>query len=190
MKAETNMIQDGQFYQKGDEVWDLGSWVAVEIRSSVRHYKGLAADVPKLPRYAGTGSTAECLDTGEVYKYEKTTGRWYLSSTGGGGGGSGGSDGFSPIAAVTQKDGTTTITITDRYGTTTAEIKESGKTYEFTQDIPQKVWTVTHSLNRQYPDVLCIDENGDTICGEVDYYSQNVTMIRFNTEVKGRAFVK
>ena len=156
MKAETNMIQDGQFYQRGDELWDLGSWVAVEIRGSVRHYKGLSADLPKLPRYAGTGSTAECLDTGEVYKYEKTTGRWYLSCTGGGGGGGG----------------------------------SGGRVYEFTQDMPQKVWTVTHSLNQQYPDVLCIDGNGDTIYGEVDYYSQNVTIIRFSTEVKGRAFVK
>ncbi len=36
MKAETNMIQDRQFYQKGDEVWDLGSWGAVAIRGSVR----------------------------------------------------------------------------------------------------------------------------------------------------------
>ena len=190
MKAETNMIQDGQFYQKGDEVWDLGSWVAVAIRGSVRHYKGLAADVPKLPRYAGTGSTAECLDTGDVFKYEKTTGRWYLSSMGGGGGGSGGKDGFSPIATVIQKEGTTTITITDRYGTTTAEIKDGSRVYEFTQSIPQQVWTITHGLNNQYPSVICIDNNGDTIFGEIDYYSQNVVIIRFDKAVTGRAIVK
>lgn len=155
MKAGTNVIQDGQFYQKGDEVPELGSWVAVEVQGSVRHYKGLDADVPRLPRYAGTGSTAECLDTGKVYKYEKSTGKWYPSGTGGGGGSGGGST-----------------------------------SYEFTQDVPQKEWTIAHGLGRQYPDVLCIDGSGNTVYGDIDYHSGNVTIVRFGSAITGKAIVR
>lgn len=187
MVADKGIEQDGQFYAKGSEIWELGSWVATEVLGSTRHYKGLSVDVQKLPHYVGTGSTAECIDTGDMYKFEKTTDRWYLANTGGEGSGK---DGFSPIATVIQKEGTTTITITDRYGTTTAEIKDGSRVYEFTQDIPQQVWTITHGLNNQYPSVICIDNNGDTIFGEIDYYSQNVVIIRFDKAVTGRAIVK
>ncbi len=187
MKAKSNTIKDGQFYRQGDEIWELGSWVATEVYGNTRHYKGLSADVQKLPHYVGTGSTAECMDTGVIYKYEKSTDRWYLSNTGGEGSGK---DGFSPIAEVKREDGKTTITITDRYGTTTAEIHDNNIAFEFKQDIPQKVWTITHGLNNQYPNVICINENGDKIFGEIDYYSQNVTIVRFDKAVTGKAIIK
>ena len=187
MKAKSNTIKDGQFYRQGDEIWELGSWVATEVYGNTRHYKGLSADVQKLPHYVGTGSTAECMDTGVIYKYEKSTDRWYLSNTGGEGSGK---DGFSPIAEEKREDGKTTITITDRYGTTTAEIHDNNIAFEFKQDIPQKVWTITHGLNNQYPNVICINENGDKIFGEIDYYSQNVTIVRFDKAVTGKAIIK
>lgn len=190
MKADEIILQDGQYYQKGDEVWNLGTWVATEINGSVRHYKGLAADVPKLPHYAGTGSTAECLDTGDVYKYEKKTDRWYLSAAGGGGEG-GGRDGFSPIATVEKEGSTATITITDRYGTTTAQVHDGSSTgFEFVQDTPQKTWTITHGLDSRYPSVTCIDSGGNRIHGDIEYYSNNVTIIKFSSAVSGKAVIK
>ena len=85
MVADKGIEQDGQFYTKGSEIWELGSWVAVEVLGPTRHYKGLSVDVQKLPHYAGTGSTAECIDTGDVYKFEKTTDTWYLHKSSGGG---------------------------------------------------------------------------------------------------------
>lgn len=190
MIADSVILKDGKHYQKGDEIWDLGSWVATEKYGSVRHYKGLAADIPKLPHYAGTGSTAECLDTGDIFKYEKSTDKWYLSAAGGGGAGSG-KDGFSPIATVEKKGNTATITITDRYGTTTAQVHDgSGAGYEFVQDTPQKTWTITHGLDIRYPSVTCIDGDGNRIYGDIEYYSNNVTIIKFNSAVSGRAILK
>lgn len=79
MKAETNVVIDGQFYKQGDEIWDLGSFVATSVSGQIRNYEGLSSDVSKLPKYddLGTGSSAFCVDTGDLYKYEKTTKTWY-----------------------------------------------------------------------------------------------------------------
>lgn len=81
MKAETATTVDGQTYNPGDEIWDLGSLVCTEppLRG-VRHYEGLSKDVDKLPHYKdlSTGSSCLMLDTGDYYKYEKTTDTWYL----------------------------------------------------------------------------------------------------------------
>lgn len=81
MTASENMIYDGQFYKKGETVWDLGSFECVEVDGEKRNYEGLSADAPeKLPRYdnLGAGSTAICLDSGEVYKYHRKSRTWYL----------------------------------------------------------------------------------------------------------------
>lgn len=79
MKAETNVVIDGQFYKQGDEIWDLGSFVATSVSGQIRNYEGLSSDVSKLPKYDDlqTGSSAFCIDTGDLYKYEKTTKTWY-----------------------------------------------------------------------------------------------------------------
>lgn len=79
MKAETNVVIDGQFYKQGDEIWDLGSFVATSVSGQIRNYEGLSSDVSKLPKYDDlqTGSSAFCVDTGDLYKYEKTTKTWY-----------------------------------------------------------------------------------------------------------------
>lgn len=80
MKAETATAVDGQEYRSGEEIWDLGSLVCVEnpIRG-VRHYEGLSKDIDKLPHYKdlSTGSSCLMLDTGDYYKYEKSTDTWY-----------------------------------------------------------------------------------------------------------------
>ncbi len=68
---------DGQKYEPGEEIWDLGSFTAVESKGSLRSYEGLSKDVDKLPHYVRTGSSALCLDTGDYYKYHKQTDTWY-----------------------------------------------------------------------------------------------------------------
>lgn len=71
------LIVDGQKYASKDEACDLGSFTAVDVNGSQRHYEGLSKDVDKLPHYVGTGSSALCLDTGDLYKYLKSTDTWY-----------------------------------------------------------------------------------------------------------------
>lgn len=83
--VEITTIYDGQIYYPGDSLPDLGSWVCTSIdkngngEPNIRNYEGLSIDVSKLPKYdnLGTGSSALCLDSGDFYKYEKTTNTWY-----------------------------------------------------------------------------------------------------------------
>ena len=69
--ADKTMVVDGQLYHRGDEIPDIGSWVAVSSNGGIRNYNGLSADVSKLPHYVDTGSSAMCLDTGDYYKFHK-----------------------------------------------------------------------------------------------------------------------
>lgn len=68
---------DGQCYNPGEELWDLGSFVATSFNGNQRHYEGLSKDIEKLPHYVESGSSALCLDTGDYYKYLKSTDTWY-----------------------------------------------------------------------------------------------------------------
>lgn len=79
MIAETLSYIDGQWYQPGEEIPDLGSFVATSINGNIRNYEGLSGDASKLPKYdnLSTGSSAFCVDTGQLFKYEKTTKTWY-----------------------------------------------------------------------------------------------------------------
>lgn len=77
MVADGIVIIDGQTYQPGDEIWDLGSFVCVNAAGNQRDYEGLSEDVSKLPHYVGSGSSALCLDTSELYEYHKPTDTWY-----------------------------------------------------------------------------------------------------------------
>lgn len=77
MIAENYTTYDGQYYKPGEEIWDLGSFVATSVSGRQRNYKGLSKDVAKLPHYVATGSTAYCADTGDIYMYEETTDKWY-----------------------------------------------------------------------------------------------------------------
>lgn len=75
--AKTMMVIDGRLIRAGEEIPDLGSWAAVRVDGNVRSYEGLSADIKKLPRYVPSGSTALCVDTGDTYKYNKSSGIWY-----------------------------------------------------------------------------------------------------------------
>lgn len=82
VKAETNVVIDGQFYKQGDEIWDLGSFQCTDVDGQKRSYEGFSTDVSKLPKYENlaTGSSALCYDTGDYYKYHAPTKTWNLLS--------------------------------------------------------------------------------------------------------------
>lgn len=75
--TDKTVVVDGQVYYNGDEIPDIGSWVAVSANGNIRNYNGLSADVSKLPHYVDTGSSAMCLDTGDYYKFHKPSDTWY-----------------------------------------------------------------------------------------------------------------
>lgn len=92
-KIENATLVDGQLYEPGDEIWDLGSFVATSAKGRKRNYEGLSKDIEKLPHYVDTGSSAFCLDTGDFYKYLRSTDKWYkIGNNQASGGGSGVSD--------------------------------------------------------------------------------------------------
>ena len=64
---------------------NLGSWVCSKVTKDntygtlqIREYFGLSADVDKLPTYSdlATGSSAYCVDSGELYMYNASTTEW------------------------------------------------------------------------------------------------------------------
>lgn len=71
--------KDGQLYTDDEQVHDLGSFECTGWVGNKRKYEGLSADVSKLPSYDNleTGSSAMCLDTGELYKYHAPTKKWH-----------------------------------------------------------------------------------------------------------------
>ena len=72
---------DGQYYNEGETIWDLGSFECVGTEGNKRYYEGFSTDAPaKLPKYddLGAGSTATCLDNGDFYKYHAKTKEWVL----------------------------------------------------------------------------------------------------------------
>lgn len=79
MIADRTIVYDGQVYQKGDTLHDLGSFECVSVDGNKRSYAGFSADVGKLPKYdnLGTGSNAQCYDTGDFYYYHAQTKQWY-----------------------------------------------------------------------------------------------------------------
>ena len=72
-------VVDGQIYEDGQPVHDLGSFECVDKEdTNQRNYEGLSVDVSKLPTYDNleAGSTALCLDNGDFYKYHAKTKTW------------------------------------------------------------------------------------------------------------------
>lgn len=88
MIADKIIIQDGQTYQPGEEVPDLGSISAIDANGNVRKYEGLTSDENKLKyiNYVGNGSSATLYnDRGEVriYHFNDKTKKWYRWGEGG-----------------------------------------------------------------------------------------------------------
>lgn len=77
MKLDHKVMFDGETYEPGEEIPDMGSLVCVSFNGKKRDYEGLQKDLDKLPSYVDTGSSCFMIDTGNYYKFEKTTGVWY-----------------------------------------------------------------------------------------------------------------
>lgn len=83
--AESHTAFDGHYYNAGEKIPDLGSFVATSTDGKIRSYTGLSTDFGLLKlaslneKYDDleTGSSALLVDTGEVYKYIKETRSWY-----------------------------------------------------------------------------------------------------------------
>lgn len=63
-----------------DETLHMGSFVVKSKNKTIFELVGLSSDVQNLPTVdsIGTGSTAYCVDSKELYMYEKTSKTWYL----------------------------------------------------------------------------------------------------------------
>lgn len=77
IETDHAVIQDGQLYQPGQEIPDLGSWTCVKLDSERRFYEGISRDLEKLPHYVEHGSRAQCLDTGDVYTFHAKLKKWF-----------------------------------------------------------------------------------------------------------------
>lgn len=63
-----------------DSTEHYGSFKVVEIKGNHKMFMGLSSDVALLPNEMEntiTGSSAFCVDTGEVFLYEETSKTWY-----------------------------------------------------------------------------------------------------------------
>lgn len=84
MTYDHKVISDGMLYEAGEEVPDLGTIKATDVKGNERSYEGYSTDLDKLkyattlPQYddLATGSSVLLQDTSEVYKYEATTREW------------------------------------------------------------------------------------------------------------------
>ena len=72
------VIHDGQVYNDGDTLHDLGSFVLIDYDGDKRHYAGMSADIGKLPKYddLAPNSTAHCIDTNDIYYYDDNAKEW------------------------------------------------------------------------------------------------------------------
>ena len=84
MTYDHKVVQDGITYDAGEEVPDLGTITATDVKGNKRSYEGYSKDLDKLkyvtilPQYddLATGSSVLLQDTSEVYNYEATTREW------------------------------------------------------------------------------------------------------------------
>ena len=63
-----------------DTTEQYGSFKLVEVKGNHKMFMGLSSDVTLLPNEMEntiTGSTAFCVDTGEVWFYEESSKTWY-----------------------------------------------------------------------------------------------------------------
>lgn len=74
---QNSVIQDGIWYNPGEEIPDLGNWTCVKIESGRRYYEGISREFELLPTYVNHGSRAVCLDTSEVYTFHEKLKKWF-----------------------------------------------------------------------------------------------------------------
>ena len=81
--ANKTVVIDGQTYNEGDTIHELGSLQCVDVRGEQRDYQGFVQDKDKLPKYEdlATGSSALLIDPDGVErtiigKYDAPTKQW------------------------------------------------------------------------------------------------------------------
>lgn len=73
---------------------------------------------------------------------------------------------------------------------TSDELLITGR-YTHTQSEPSAEWLVQHCLGEAYPTIHVFDGNGnEVICFIAEYYSSNLTILRFHTEFAGTAEIR
>lgn len=76
MITQVNVVVDGQYYEAGQNVPDLGSLVGTKNEDGTRSYSGKNSDASKLPKYPNllAGSSASLSDGSglHVYHYDGT----------------------------------------------------------------------------------------------------------------------
>lgn len=79
MVADRTVTVDGQIYNIGEEIPDLGSLECISAIGNQREYRGLSADADKLPTYddLATGSSCLMLDTSDYYEFLRSNKTWY-----------------------------------------------------------------------------------------------------------------
>lgn len=195
MTRENITIVDGQMYRPDDEIWDLGSFVATSAQCRKRNYEGLSKDVEKLPHYVDTGSSAFCLDTGDFYKFLRSTDTWYkincIHSLGGGNDGAGVHD-YKNLSGKPQING---ITLQDNLTTKDLGIKEFSGEYndlqgrpetlpnphalKFSGLIPEVIYDGSKDVNITLPNFEMLNESAGTPVGEIISYMGNTAPVNY-----------
>lgn len=64
----------------------------------------------------------------------------------------------------------------------------SDKNYVHNQNTVASEWVITHNLNK-IPSIVILDENNNTIIGDIEYININNVVIRFNSAFSGQAIL-
>ena len=71
-------ILDGIEYASKEDAPDIGGWYHnPPYIGKKREYSGISTEINKLPKYVSTGSTAYCIDTGDIYIYYAGDKSWH-----------------------------------------------------------------------------------------------------------------
>ena len=64
-------------------------------------------------------------------------------------------------------------------------ISHVASAFEYTQDTPAEIWTITHNLNK-YPKTTIIDSVGDVVYAKVTHITNNQVTVKFSEPVSGK----
>lgn len=72
-------------------------------------------------------------------------------------------------------------------GSGNVDIENPPETYEHSQLVPERVWHVTHNLDK-YPSVTVVDSAENVVVGEVVYIDNNTVEMTFQGAFSGKAY--
>lgn len=68
------------------------------------------------------------------------------------------------------------------------ETQQADKNFVYTQNIPDDVWTIVHTLNK-FPSVSVKDSAGTLVLGQIDYIDTTTIKITFSGSFSGVAIL-